>query len=370
MAKMQLVLLDADTYFGGMLSAYIRSSEFAERFSFHWFTSRAEGFRFVEETRQPQIVLVHEAWLPLHEALFALKTGCTVIVSETERTGGVLEYPVLFKYQPLNRLLSSVASHYNEYSYLEPLRGSKRSGVITVYSAVGGSGKTVTAVHLAAQLAEHGERTICLSLERLPSRGWYETEPMESETSETFSRLLYYAKTRPEQIPAKLEQLKRTHPTWKYDFIPPLTHPAEWDDIEACDIRRLFEGIVKAGIYDRIIVDADSSDGPLTTELLKVSGLVLWPLTDDVIQLQKSKDWFESRRLRHQQEAEELQAKVRFVLNRFTGTQANDMASYSFKVSARLPYVPEWKNVAQADRMLLRGFADEAAALVRGGGSP
>lgn len=370
MAKMQLVLLDADTYFGGMLSAYVRSSEFAERFSFYWFTSTDEGFRFVEETRGPQIVLVHEAWLPLHEALFALKTGCTVIISETERAGGVLEYPVLFKYQPLNRLLSSIASHYNEYSFQEPLRGGRRSGIVTVYSALGGSGKTVTAVHLAARLAEQGEQTLCLSLERLPSRGWYMTEPAGSEAAEAFSRLLYYAKTRPEQIPAKLEQLRRTHPTWKYDLIPALTHPAEWDDIEAMDIRKLLDGIVQAGIYDRIIIDADSSDGPLTTELLRISSLVLWPLTDDVIHLQKSKAWFDSRRLRYYQETEELCAKVQFVLNRYTGTQANDLASYSFKISARLPYVPEWKNVASVDRMLRRGFADEAAALVRGGGAP
>ncbi len=369
MNRLQLALLDTDEYFGDMLSVYLRSSEYAQRFDLQRFTSREEGCSFLAEAREPLIALVHESWLPLPDEAFGLRAGCILIVSETERMGGLVEYPIVFKYQPLNTLLASAASHYNEFSAGEPLIGSAKGTQVTaVYAAAGGSGKTVTAIHLSAQLAALGEQVLCFSLERLPSYAWYDSLGHREEPDDPFSRLLYYAKSRPELLTAKLEQAKQRHPQWRFDCIRPFCEPDEWTDMEPADIGELLLAARQSGLYDRIIVDSDSSDSPVVLELLRQADLVLWPVADDCVQLRKTSDWIAGQRKRNGEEARQLLEKVRFLHNRNTGQRLNDFRAYSIEVSGQLPYVPEWKSVACVEGMLVRGFADDAAALVRGGG--
>ncbi|SDC47666.1 AAA domain-containing protein [Paenibacillus sp. UNCCL117] len=371
MSRLQLALLDSDPYFGEMLSAYIRSSEFAPRFDLQRFTSREEGFAYLSGSKEPVIALIHESWLPPPDEVFARRTGCMLIVSETERMGGVLEFPVLFKYQPLNRMLAMAAAHYHEFCAEMPLYSDSAGAaqIIAVYSAIGGSGKTVTAVHLAAHLAAQGERVLCFSLERLPSYAWYEGPADQVEPDDTFSRLLYYARSRPELLPAKLEQAKYRHTLGRFDGLRPLREVGEWMELKPSDIKALLQAAGQSGLYDRIIVDSDSSDASAQLELLRQADLVLWPIADDCVQLRKTSDWMEAQRKRNGEEARRLLDKLRFLHNRNTGERRNDFTAYSITVSGQLPYVPEWKCVARVEEMLIRGFADDAAALVKGGGA-
>ncbi|MGG1600271.1 MULTISPECIES: hypothetical protein [Paenibacillus] len=354
MAKMLLVLLDDDAYFADMLSAYIRSSEYAERFSLRVFTAAEEGFRFVEETREPFIMMVHESWMPLPDSAYRVKTGCIVLISDSMRAGGLLEYPVLFKFQPLNHLLSGIAVHYNEYCKDAPLRGRRGARTLAVYSAVGGSGKTVTAVHLARQLAFHGEKVLCLPLERLPSKPWF-AEDRDGE-SETFSQMLYYAKTNPDILAAKMEQLKRRHPELKFDYVPPSSHPKEMVEMESADLQRILQGAAASGIYDWIILDLDSFPSPVTLKGLQEADHIFWLVLDDCIHLQKTAELFASWKGEENHKDMLSIDKIAFWLNKSTGHALNDFSKYGITLQGELPYVPEWKAVAHVERMVSAAF--------------
>ncbi|UUZ94625.1 hypothetical protein LJK87_08915 [Paenibacillus sp. P25] len=245
MAKMNLVLLDEDPYFGEMVSAYIRTSEYAELYGIRVFTTAEQGRLFVEQNTEPLILMVHESLMPLTDAVYGLRPGCTVIISDQAVSGGVLEYPVLCKFQPLDRSLSSITAHYNEYCASRPITGRKGTTITAVYSAAGGTGKTVTAVHLARQLAVQGKRVLCVCMELFPSRGWYEADG--NGEGEAFSQLLYYAKTNPKWIPSKLEANRKKHPLWKFDFIPPSPNGAEPLEIGGEEITRLLTGLTETG---------------------------------------------------------------------------------------------------------------------------
>lgn len=359
MAKMLLVLLDDDAYFADMLSAYIRSSEYAERFSLRVFTAAKEGFRFVEETGEPFIMMVHESWMPMPDSAYRIKTGCIVIVSDSMKAGGLLEYPVLFKFQPLNRLLSEIAVHYNDYCESEPLRGVRGARTLAVYSAIGGSGKTVTAVHLARQLTLQGEKVLCLSLERLPSKAWF-AEESEGRT-EAFSRMLYYAKTNPGALAAKMEQLKRTHRELKFDYIPPSSHLKEIAEMQSADLQSILQGATASGIYDRVILDLDAFPSPVTLNALREADHILWLVLDDCVHLQKTEEliasWKEEENHRNMLPMD----KVNFWLNKSTGKALNDFSKYGITPRGELPYIPEWKSVAHVEQMVSTGFAASVA---------
>ncbi|KZE80038.1 hypothetical protein AV654_13640 [Paenibacillus elgii] len=363
MTKIMLVLLDEDAYFGEMLSAYVRSSEYAERFSIRVFTSMDEGVRFVEQNKEPLIIMVNESLMPLPDAVFGLKPGCTVMISDSAREGGLLEYPIMFKYQPLDRLLSGITAHYNEFCAGEPLRGNRGAKTVAVYSAVGGAGKTVTAVHLAYQLAQQGERVFCLGLELLPSRAWYVQDGPEE--AESFSQLLYYAKTAPTLISSKLEGLKRKHPDCKFDYVPPSMHLKELAEMEASDLKHILQGIEATRMYDRIVIDLDSMPHAATREALQAADLVLWLLLDDCVHLSKNaellRSWTAGER------TTDWLHRVRFVHNKNAGQTVNRFETYGFAHSSELPYVPEWKGVGRVEDMMSPVFALAAAGLVRAG---
>lgn len=355
LAKMLLVLLDNDAYFADMLSIYIRSSEYAERFSFRVFTTSEEGFRFVEETREPFIMMIHESWMPLPDSAYRVKTGCTVLISDSVKVGGLLEYPVLFKFQPLNRLLSDITVHYNEYCENEPLRGGRGARSLAVYSSVGGSGKTTTAVHLARQLIMQGEKVLYLSLERLTSKAWFAEE--SGGESEAFSRMLYYAKTNPGVLAAKIEQLKRTHVDLKFDYVPPSTHLQEMSEMESADLQGIVQGAKGSGLFDWVIMDLDSFPSPVTLKALHAADHVLWLVLDDCIHLEKTAQLVQSFREGEAVRERFSMEHVTFLLNKSTGHTVNDFSRYGITCRGELPYVPEWKSVAHVEQMVSASFA-------------
>ncbi|WP_281887275.1 hypothetical protein [Paenibacillus sp. YYML68] len=379
MAQVPLLLMEKDVYFGEKLAAYLRTSEFADRLALHWHTSEQEGWRWIEEMKSPFIAVVHES-IPLPEPLPEACRAQLWLLCESERgsstagtagTAGADGQPlrILAKYQPLNRLLSSLIAGYNDTETHAPIRGTRYAATTVVYSPIGGSGKTVTAVHTAAQLTAAGERVLLLCFERLPSRVWYTSASEQGQgDADTFSKLLYYAKTRPAKIAAQLEQLKLRHVQGRFDYIPPLTYAQEWDELGAAEVQALLAGAADSGVYDHVIVDADSADTPAAAALLEAADHILWPVADDCIQLQKITEWFDARRAVDAQKTEQLRRNVIFIHNRAMGSQTvNTFSDYSIIVRGRLPYVPEWKALGRADVQLLRGFADEAVAALRGG---
>ncbi|AFC30041.1 hypothetical protein PM3016_3186 [Paenibacillus mucilaginosus 3016] len=361
MGPMTLALLDDDAYFGEMLSAYIRGSAFAERFRLKRFTAGEEGLRYLLEEKEARILLVHESWLPLPEEVFVHPAGAVVILSESAAQGGVLEYPVLCRYQPLDRLMSAVASHYNEYNAALPLRGIRGTRVALVHSAGGGTGKTVTAVHLARRLALRGERVLLLSLERYGSLPWFTDET--GGDSETFSRLLYYARMNPAAAAGRLEGLVRRHGYGRFDYVPPAAEPQELEELGAEHASGLVEAVRASGLYDVLIVDTDSYAPALSSALFGPADNILWLVTDDLVHLHKC-----SRLLRSMQAKETPRAswlsKVRFVLNRSTGAPLNSFEEYGLKIHHRLPYVPEWKAVSRIGQLHRAPAFEDAAGLL------
>ena len=116
-----LVVLDNDTTFQDMLAAYVRTTEQAERFAVKSFSSLEQGFAFVQNTQEKFILLVHQDWFPLPEQVFRHSTGCMLCLSNVPALSEGEEYPVLFKFQPLNQLMAHVSAHYSEYSAVSPI---------------------------------------------------------------------------------------------------------------------------------------------------------------------------------------------------------------------------------------------------------
>ncbi|WP_282935450.1 hypothetical protein [Paenibacillus sp. RC67] len=356
---MKLVLLDTDTYFIERITAFTRTSEYASTFIVSAFTNKEQGFAFIERTNENYILLVHESFLPLPDLVFQRQLGCLLIVSDSPASGDIVEYPVVCKYQPLNQLLAHIISHYNEFTSSRMLKGNKSSQVISIYSAVGGSGKTLTALHLARELVLVGRSVFYINLEQLPSTLWMESSEGEEPS---FSRMLYYGKTDPKLQIAKVERYKRRHSTLGFDYFPGNCEPLELAEMSDKDTESLVRAVLASGAYDCVLVDLDSSLYPRIEACLKLSDHVLLLLQDDCIQWEKC-----SKRLRQLVESHgepNWKHKYKLLVNKFNGSLNNSESQLPLPISGYLPYIPEWKTFGRMDIVQKRGaFSESLAAL-------
>ncbi|WP_284639899.1 hypothetical protein [Paenibacillus silviterrae] len=367
MTKLKLVLLDEDAYFSDMLAMFIRTTDYSERFAVQRFTSRESAMHYVAREREPFLLLVHEAFLPLPDHVFELRAGSMMVLSEANGSGGIVEYPVLFKYQPLDQMLSTVSGHYNELCEAAPLHGQRASQIIGLYSAVGGAGKTVAASHLARHWVQQGEKVMCVSLEQQPSYAWYPQEMLAGGLSaeDPFAELLYYIRAQPKQVPAKLEQVKRRHPRGRYDYLIPSSSWRELLEWQAEDVRVLLESLAVLGGYDRIVLDLDSSFHPSNLEAIRRCDALYWLLLDDVVHLDKAALCLE--RMGAQlgiREGASLGDDVIFVLNKSRGAVLNVGSVQGFRLRGELPYIPEWKAVDRVEELYSGALAEAWGRIV------
>jgi cellulose biosynthesis protein BcsQ len=367
MPKMQLILLEQDAYFIDMCSSYIRTSEHAETFTMSVFTSKEQGFAFIERSQEPYILLVHESFMPLPEQAFQKHNGCLIILSDTPVAVDIVEYPVLCKFQPLNRLVSHILSHFNEYSSNRMLIGNRNSQVISVYSAVGGSGKTLAAMHLARELVYQGMRVFYMNLESLPSCSWL----VPGETGENhFSRMLYYGKSNTRLQTAKVERLKNRHKVMGFDYFPGCCEPDEMEEMTETDTGSIIKSVQDTGAYDCILLDLESTLHPRIRISLKLSDQVLLLSVDDRIHLEKTKRLLKLLTGMGETIDSGAGQKWKLVINKFSGSMMNGADWLQIPISGFLPYIPEWKAFNSVEALQARGAFSESLSELMGQRTP
>jgi cellulose biosynthesis protein BcsQ len=299
---------------------------------------------------------VHESFMPLPERVFQQQNGCLILLSDTLTAADIVEYPVLCKYQPLNQFISHIISHFNEYTNTSKLKGNRSTEVISVYSAVGGSGKTITAVHLARELFHRGERVMYLNLEQLPSPSWLAAHSKHAENN--FSRMLYYGKADSQLQAVKVDLYKRRHPLG-FDYFPGICNPIEMEEMTKKDTESLIRSILATGMYDKLVLDLDSMVHPRTLTSLRLSDQILWLVIDDRVHWEKTDVLMRQLEEMVDKSGEWLR-NVHVIVNKFSGLLLNDREAFPTAVSGYLPYIPEWKAFGAIEALQLRGAFSES----------
>jgi cellulose biosynthesis protein BcsQ len=205
----------------------------------------------------------------------------------------------------------------------------------------------LSAIHLARELAFRGKKVFYLSLEA-PS---FAFSLLKGADSQHFSQALYYAKSAPEQLKAKLELLNKHDPRLGFDFLSPCHHIREAQEMSAEETRLLIEALSTPSGYDYIILDLEASLHARINQALRLSDHILWIVLDDLNCLHKTKA------------INKMMGPyngMHYVLNKYTGSVFNDFGSAGISFSGHLPYMPEWKTVHTEEQILTSSiFSDQ-----------
>lgn len=345
--KIVVGLLDDDSDFLEMFSAYVRAGDYRDKIVLKRFTSITGLESGCHAGAKPDVLLANSRLAATAKESPQSYCRTAILLEDTGLAEGSLpDWPLrIQKYQPLNRLLDKLLSIAAEADIgLGQHEGSRTCTTICVYSAVGRSGKTTVAANLAKHLAYLDYRVFYTSLESLPSSPMFPCPGGDS-----FERVLYYIKSGERQLDAKWDSLKSFDSYSKVEYLQPPLNLAELEDMTFDDTTSLIRWISGNGNYDFAVFDLEASLHPRIAAALNACDKLVWLLVDDVHCLQKTKALGEEWPRFFAKQRSETDLKTSYLMNKWTGRPAVDWTSMGIVPDGTIPYVPQWKNVSSAE---------------------
>lgn len=186
------------------------------------------------------------------------------------------EFPVLYKYQPGERLLSGMirecADIFDAGDMVQGISGNKNQKIIGVFSPVHRSGKTAYALKLGEELAE-SENVLYLNLEIFAGRGGH-----FEQNGQTLADVLYYSRQEKGNLGLMLTTLV-CH-KGNLDYVRPMPVSEDVKEIRGPEWVKLMKKILEQSIYETLVLDI--SDGiPELYTLLKICTEIHMPVLED-----------------------------------------------------------------------------------------
>lgn len=347
MQRITLVLADKDVEYIELFKRYIRQTEYEKKFIIKSFSSKENLEQYLLSENDCEILLI-DSKLSL-DNLLLFNINSIILLSETDIISEKLHLPVIYKYQPLNKLISQILGLYLETFKGKEIIDGYNTKVISIYSASGGSGKTTTAVNIAKQLTLRDNKVFYLNFELITSVEVF----FSNSGSYDLSKILYYLKNNPSMVVSKIESFKEYDIDTKVDYLEPFVNPIEIFDLTYDDVKILIESIKKLGVYNYIIIDLDISLQEYVLGALTESDYVIWLVIDDIQSILKTKTAKKILENLLKEQYLTLISKIRIVLNKYleTGTQ-NDFSNADIDLFSYLPYIPDWKVITSKNQLL------------------
>lgn len=344
MVPVRVVLAVQDEFYIEPFLHYVSCSEFNEKLKVTAF-SKVEAFleRMNSSDERPDAVVAEPLFMQAWD-----RAGDKTIpaIQLVEGYQGLQDGESgLYKYQPLQELLSSILTVI-QGQRRDKIAGSNGSAsVIGVYSASGGSGKTTVALHLCRHLSAEGLKVLYLNLETVSS-DLPDSPSRFGSDGPGMARLLY-------DLQASIEKKEPlSEPVSNYinrdqllnaDRFEPLANLNELLQLSKEDTICLLNYLADAGDYDLIIVDLDSYPCGRTLGVLERSDELVWLVTDEREAVQKAERWFSHFERTDAGLISRILNKSLFTVNRCLGNRVHTMPLEQVVSYRTLPYIPAWK---------------------------
>jgi cellulose biosynthesis protein BcsQ len=273
---------------------------------------------------------------------------CDRAVADDEEAAGMLH-----KYQPLNQFFAKLATMFAEDGAAADAP-DRRCRVIAVYSASGGAGKTTVALTLAQLMALKHRRVFLLNLELFSTLPAF----FAGGDDDRFARLIYYARTQPDRLAAKIEHLKSYDSATKLSYFEKPGNIQELMEMTAADVVRIVDCLVRSTAYDAIVIDLESTLHERIAGALAACDRLIWLFVDDGPCISKSLAAMDELKKREARGQLRITPKTRFVVNKFTGSLSRSFGRFG-DIHGYLPYIPEWKHAVQGEQLPASPFFAE-----------
>ncbi|MCC8137296.1 MAG: hypothetical protein LIO76_04400 [Clostridiales bacterium] len=224
----------------------------------------------------------------------------TIILSEGEQISD-LGYPLIYKYQSSDDILSEVMEYYvQDHPQPHTLSlGVRNTKLYGVYSPIGRTRKTTFALCLGEILAE-SKKVLYMNFEEFS--GFEELFQVNYRMD--ISDLIYFSRQKEGGLIYKLNSVIQTF--HELEYIPPALSPSDIRDVTGEEWLAFLKEIMSFREYDAIILDLSEQVDNLF-QLLSECDRIYMPVQDDMISQAKLKQY---EHLLHMLDLEKVQEKT------------------------------------------------------------
>lgn len=283
MAKINLIIAETDSAYLKGLVNYI-SNNFEDTFRITCFTKIEYLEKYISSDRSMDILLIKSDMY--YENLARNSIRSIVILSESTNVSEFNGFPVVKKYQPGERICKEILNIYynNNPDAARDEEARKPEGsIITLYSPVGGIGKSTIAIETAMRLSQGNKEVLYLNLEDLQSTLVF----FECNTNKNMSDMLYFVKERDENFRKILKDIVIKDEDAGFSYFAPVDSILDIEDIKPDDIKFMLNKLLEINVYNYIIIDLSSTFNINYKTIFEMSSKVIVPIGQDKLSIIK-----------------------------------------------------------------------------------
>ena len=339
MNKVKVVLYTQDTVYAEYFSNFMRNPSNSSKFSTKIFTDEAAFKNNIRN--QKQHILLTDANLEESD-----KSNFDKVIIITEDKSNAAEHDLyVFKYQPLNELLSQVLSIYYESNgrIEKSFYQENKETVVSFYSGSAGTGKTILSLSLAKNLTMQNKRVFYISLEQLHTTYLFFKEPKVSS-----AEVFYYLKNNTDRLISKIEALKSHDALTNIDYFTFPVLPEEMEMLTASDVKTLVSALKAMQEYDYIIIDLDASLHERNTAAMEISDEVFWILSSSETSMARTKYILDNDLIGNDID----KTKLHYILNKVPSNLFSNFDRYNFSIEASITFFSSWMEMDEQQKVL------------------
>lgn len=322
------------------LADYVRQSHYGREWRVTGFSTVGALGQYLKSGYPADLLLAAPEFAAEAEA-YRDRVPMALLVKRSGEAGGGDGLPEVLQYQPMPKLMRTLAAIRAESRMHQPAGSGGRDGnlpfIATVYSPSGGSGVSTTALCLAQLSARSGANSFYLDL-----------DPFGGATGgraagEGLPAMLYALQSRPAEAAAAFERLRMHDAKLGIDRFPGGCPPEEKLALGADAAAGLLQAAAASPDYDAVFVDLGSSPGEAHLEMFARSAVIFWLTPDHPSGQHKTEAALGFFRRRWPDRFNDVEPRICHVAAR-TGQSGLSGSAAGLRFACRLPDVPQLRH--------------------------
>ncbi len=318
MSKLNVIIVDEDEQYVKSVTSYL-SENHHQKIHVTSFTNLEYFEAFISETHKIDILLVA---LALYEESLLNKYIDKVIILENGRVKEKYhKCNEVNKYQTGDALISSIMNIFAEKdeNIFYGSTKEKNTKVISVYSPIGGVGKTCISIATSSACAHRGLEVFYLNLESISSTPIF----FNCDKTENLSHLIYYLRQKNKNLSTKIEGVRCSASVSRHIhyFCPP-DSAQEMEDIKVVELKHLISELKALGQYDFVIIDMSSEFSHKNISIIENSDNLFLVLTPNKVEKFRIQSLLREFKILCQKQKVDILEKVTVVINKHEADQS------------------------------------------------
>lgn len=201
--------------------------------------------QYLEEPHEINILIIKDSLYGKQFERFSIDEVYILTENEILDEQSATKQNTIYKYSSIGHIYTKIASlsSLDKLDMDDALIGK----LIMIYSPIGGSGKTYTALGIAKALAALNKRVLYINVESVQDFNYYLQD--KSYVSKEFEQAMI------RQSESLMEQFRASIKNDEFDYLPPFEQSTIALNITSSSYQQFIEKIRELGIYDFIIVE-------------------------------------------------------------------------------------------------------------------